>query len=251
MFAIPDMYACCQHWFMGEESPSGILFGDEISAAPFRGKGIMVKRDDLIAAHMDPGACYNDEVPVADVLRSPHLSMEHMICPIVNRQSVYDWFTTNGVYTSCHSLITRRLALDVDGDQLNVVTDDIIVRAALRNLIDYDVYTLYYDMGKAPPEMIDYSHMFHGLQRAHKFSGIGQVSNSLTKLWNKQVITKEARDAADFISMYNNFVIDAAKTGVVNSYEDYPDVCKQVNKAIGGKRSRMPFFFEYSKNGRR
>lgn len=106
-------------------------------------------------------------------------------------------------------------------------------------------------MGKAAPEVIDYAHMYHGLKRAHEFSGIGQVSNNLTKLWNRPKITKESRDAADFLSCYNNYVIDAAKTGLVNSYESYPEVCRMINKAIGGKRSKMPFFFQYSKNGRR
>ena len=44
---------------------------------------------------------------------------------------------------------------------------------------------------------------------------------------------------------------DAAKTGFVNTYENYPEVKRRINKAIGGKNGRMPWFFQYSKNGRR
>lgn len=44
---------------------------------------------------------------------------------------------------------------------------------------------------------------------------------------------------------------DAAKTGFVNTYENYPVIKKRINKAIGGKHGRMPFFFQFSKNGRR
>ena len=48
----------------------------------------------------------------ADVLRSPHLYMEHFISPIVDNDEVYRWFTTNGIYTSCHSMISRVLQFD-------------------------------------------------------------------------------------------------------------------------------------------
>lgn len=45
--------------------------------------------------------------------------------------------------------------------------------------------------------------------------------------------------------------IDAAKTGELDSYEHYQEVNKRISKAIGGKRGRMPFFFAYTRNGRR
>lgn len=44
---------------------------------------------------------------------------------------------------------------------------------------------------------------------------------------------------------------DAAKTGFINTYENYPAVNARINKAIGGKNGRMPWFFQFSKNGRR
>ncbi len=45
--------------------------------------------------------------------------------------------------------------------------------------------------------------------------------------------------------------IDAAKTKFLNSYEKYPEVNKRINKAIGGRRGKLPAFFIYSKNGRK
>lgn len=90
--------------------------------------------------------------------------------------------------------------------------------------------------------------MYRGLKRAHDFSGIGMVSNSLTKVWNRDV---PDREAAAWLCYYNNLVIDAAKTGVINSYEAYPQVYKRINKATGGKRGKMPYFFQFSKNGRK
>lgn len=90
--------------------------------------------------------------------------------------------------------------------------------------------------------------MFGGLKRAHDYSGIGQISNSLTKLWNSG---NPDYTAAAMLCMYNNLTIDAAKSGVLNSYESYPEVNKRISKAIGGKAGRMPHFFQYSKNGRK
>ena len=90
--------------------------------------------------------------------------------------------------------------------------------------------------------------MFRGLKRAHDFSGIGMVSNSLTKVWNRDDPDWEA---AAWLCYYNNLVIDAAKTGVINSYEAYPEVNKRINRATGGKRGKMPHFFQFSKNGRK
>lgn len=44
---------------------------------------------------------------------------------------------------------------------------------------------------------------------------------------------------------------DAAKTGMINSFDNYPQKNKRLNKAIGGKNGKMPWFFQHSKNGRR
>ena len=223
LFAIPDMYAACQFWFMGIEEPEGLLKDGEVFAREY---------------------WWAEE---ADILRSPHLSFEHAIRKFNHDPLVASWFQTGGIYTSCHDLISRVLQFDVDGDQLNVVTEKPIISAAKRNLKEMDIVPLFYDANKAPPEIINREMLFIGLKRAHDYSGIGQVSNSLTKLWNKP---NPDPNAAKLLTMYNNYVIDAAKTGFVNSYEDHPESKAIVNKAIGGKTGRMPWFFQFSKNGR-
>lgn len=86
------------------------------------------------------------------------------------------------------------------------------------------------------------------MKRAHEFSGIGQVSNSLTKLWNRP---NPDREVAAWLCYYNNQVIDAAKNGQINPFKNYPGIQERVNKATGGKTGRMPYFFQYSKNGRK
>lgn len=224
LFAIPDMYAACEHWFLGEAEPKGLLKNGEVACKPYRGK--------------DKVAC----------LRSPHLYMEWTVRNVVHDQSIYDWFYTDGIYTSCTDLISKVLQFDVDGDQLNVIADPLLISIAERNIQKYDVVPLLYELGKAGSTPIDKKEFYSGLKRAHDFSGIGQVSNSLTKLWSKD---EPDRGAAAMLCFYNNLVIDAAKTGFVNTYENYPEVNRRINKAIGGKNGRMPWFFQFSKNGRR
>lgn len=176
------------------------------------------------------------------------LYMEHAVRTIVHDPAIYRWFYTKGIYTSCHDLISRILQFDVDGDQLNVIVDPLIVEIAERNLKKYDVVPLFYDANKASAELLSRETMFKGLKRAHEYSGIGQVSNALTKLWNRD---EPDRFAAAMLCYYNNQVIDAAKTGKINGYKDYPAMLSRINKATGGPSGRMPHFFQYSKNGRR
>ena len=97
----------------------------------------------------------------------------------------------------------------MDGDQLNVVVDPLIVRVAERNIDRYKVIPLFYDANKASAEQLSYRTMFNGLKRAHDYSGIGQVSNALTKLWNRDV---PDREAAAWLCFYNNQVISKIVT---------------------------------------
>lgn len=136
----------------------------------------------------------------------------------------------------------------VDGDQLNVIVEPVIVKVAERNLQKYDVIPLFYDAAKAPPEPISKEAQFNGLKRAHLYSNIGEISNMLTRLWNRN---NPDRLAAALLTALNNWRIDGAKTGLVNEYTDYPDIKKRINKATGGPNGRMPAFFAFSKNGRR
>jgi hypothetical protein len=136
--------------------------------------------------------------------------MEHAIREISHDEKVNKWFATDGVYTSCHDLITRILQLDVDGDQLNVVVDPIIIKVAERNIKEFDVVPLFYDANKAAPEMISKEAQFHGLKRAHEYSNIGEISNMLTRLWNRD---KPDRIAAALLCYKNNLIIDAEPYG--------------------------------------
>lgn len=118
-FILPDFYAACQHWFLGEDEPDGLLDDGEVFCWLFR-------RDTEV-----------------DCLRSPHLFLEHAVRKNVACVDVADdeidretfvtkkqrdeerrriatekdikmsrarlWFTTDAVYTSCKDMISRIL----------------------------------------------------------------------------------------------------------------------------------------------
>lgn len=118
-FILPDFYAACQHWFLGEDEPDGLLDDGEVFCWLFR-------RDTEV-----------------DCLRSPHLFLEHAIrrnvaCVDVGNDEIDRerftnkkqrdeerrriatekdikmsrarlWFATDAVYTSCRDMISRIL----------------------------------------------------------------------------------------------------------------------------------------------
>jgi hypothetical protein len=94
--------------------------------------------------------------------------------------------------------------VDVDGDQLNVVVDPLFVSVAERNVKEFDIVPLFYDAEKAKAEPISSESLYRGLLRAHEYSNIGEISNMLTRLWNKE---KPDRVSAALLTYLNNLRI--------------------------------------------
>jgi len=136
----------------------------------------------------------------------------------------------------------------VDGDQLNVIVNPLFVEVAERNIKKFDIVPLFYDAEMAIAEPISNESLFKGLKRAHDYSNIGEISNMLTRVWNKD---NPDRVVAALLCYLNNLRIDGAKTGIVHEYTNYPEVAKRIGRATGGKNGRMPYFFKFSKNGRK
>lgn len=188
-FLLPDLYAFCEWLFLGIEEPKGLLQGDEVFCRLFE-----------------------DGVEL-DVLRSPHLYREHFVSPNVLSKEYKKWFKTKAIYTSTHSLISRVLQFDVDGDTALVVSDPLIVEIAKRNM--KGVVPLYYEARKANAVHIDGEQIFKGLEAAWKGGKIGLISNEITKIWNSDVWTsddeeakKEAETCIKYLCMINNYTID-------------------------------------------
>lgn len=232
-FVLPDFYAACQHWFLGEDDPDGLLRDGEVYTALFK----------------------NDER--LDCLRSPHLYQEHAVRYNLGYvgcgQRMVDasvWFQTNAIYTSCHDLISRILQFDCDGDMLLVIADENIVRMATRNM--RGIVPLYYEMKKAGSVIITNESIYDGLISAFKHSNIGIYSNSISKIKNAPEFYtngpqhEEALVMIKYLCMLNNFCIDAAKTLYM------PECPPEEQKILSRYTSvKLPAFFEYAKDKRK
>ena len=230
-FILPDLYAACQHWFMGIEEPEGLLEDGEVFCWLFR------KSEKL------------------DCLRSPHLYKEHAVRKNVacvkygdRQQSLREWYCTDAVYTSCHDFISKILMFDCDGDKSLVVADKTIIKVAERNM--KDVVPLYYNMRKASPSILSNQTIYAGLSAAFTGSNIGQYSNSISKIWNNDVFVsgtqeerQEALDVIKLLCMENNFKIDYAKT--LYMPERPENIQDSIAKYIN---SNVPHFFKYAKD---
>lgn len=232
-FLLPDFYAACEYWFLGNKNPEGLLKSDEVFCWLFR------KSEKL------------------DCLRSPHLFLEHAIRKNVawngnseRRQKIREWFTTNAVYTSCGDIISKILMFDVDGDKSLVISDKTIINAAERNIKKFDIVPLYYNMAKAKPTELNNKNIYWGLNAAFTGGNIGTYSNSISKIWNNNVFIsgtlEEKQHAINCIKRLccqNNFVIDYAKT----LYK--PEFPKHINTEIKVfTNKKLPYFFVYAKD---
>lgn len=230
-FILPDLYAACEYWFMGNKNPSGLLDDGEVFCWLFR------KYDKL------------------DCLRSPHLYKEHAvrINTACNKNKekqelIRKWFETDAIYTSCHDLISKILQFDVDGDKSLVVADDSLVPIAERNM--KNIVPLYYNMKKASPIQLNNQTIYDGLNAAFVGGNIGIYSNNISKIWNSDVFIngseddkQEAVNLIKLLCMENNFVIDYAKT----LYK--PERPKHIHDKITAfTKGSVPHFFIYAKD---
>ena len=249
-FILPDLYAACEHWFMGIETPKGLLNDGEVFCWLFR------KNEKL------------------DCLRSPHLYKEHAVRKNIacaydkngidkktgkvklkineekkrNQENIRKWFCTDAIYTSSHDLISKILQFDVDGDKSLVVADEKIIEIVERNM--NGIVPLYYNMKKASPVKLNNQTIYDGLNAAFVGGNIGIYSNNISKIWNSDVFIngteeekQEAIDLIKLLCMENNFVIDYAKT----LYK--PERPKHIHEKIKTfTKGNVPHFFVYAKD---
>ena len=86
-FIIPDLYSFCE-WFILKKEPKGLLKDGEVYCKLYK------------------------DIEKLDCVRSPHLFREHAIRKNIIDDKKDNWFITNGVYTSCHDLISKILQFD-------------------------------------------------------------------------------------------------------------------------------------------
>lgn len=221
-FLIPDVFAWCQYLFLGKDKVTGLLKDGEVSCKYF-------KEDKLL---LD---------------RSPHLWKEHAIRKNVVNDDTEKWFKTNGVYTSCHDVISKILMFDNDGDHASVCSDRILIDIIERNL--KGVLPLYYEMGVAGAEQINEKSICKSMQSAFKYGNIGQYSNKITRLWNSDKIEDKTLELIKILTALNNFSIDSAKTLDMPYFGSRQDERKLIKEAEElGLEYVMPKNYNYKKD---
>lgn len=158
-----------------------------------------------------------------DMLRSPHLYIEHSINTnkldkIINEDrklNIKDWYKTNGVYVSINSTASFELAYDVDGDTLILIPDTTksgkeFVKVAKRHA--KHVLPLDYEMSKGDISTVDKKNIKKSLRDAFN-ANIGEISYKIAKVFNKDEITDQDIEDVKLLKYMNNMEIDYAKTG--------------------------------------
>lgn len=250
-FVLPDFYAACQHWFLGEENPDGLLEDGEVFCWLFRKN---YKLDCLRSPHLFKEHAIRNNTASNKRLEKKENGKTEEVDNTKERDAIREWFVTDAIYTSCKDLISRILQFDVDGDKLLVVSDKKLIEVAERNM--KDVVPLYYDMKKAESAPINNAAIYNGLNAAFSGGNIGIYSNNISKIWNSDVFAskeedgkenesekKKAIDIVKLLCMENNFVIDFAKT--LYKPERPDDINEQITVFTNEK---LPHFFKYAKD---
>ncbi|WP_303752882.1 hypothetical protein [Bacillus velezensis] len=211
-YLCPDLYAFCEKLFLNIQNPKGLLSGSNVHCSLY-----------------DEG--------YIDILRSPHLYREHGVRWNKKDEEYEKWFITPGVYTSIHDPISKLLQFDNDGDKALIISDELIVNIAKRNM--ENIVPLYYEMSVAQKQEINSRNIYEALTLAYGIN-IGEYSNNITKIWNSDNINL---DVIKWLCMENNFTIDFAKTLFMPTRPDHVD--EKIKDYI---KNKVPHFFINAKD---
>lgn len=118
-----------------------------------------------------------------------------------------------------------------------VCTDETLVKVAEREM--KGIVPLYYEMAKAESTPINSDNVYTSLTSAYK-TNIGIISNDITKIWNSD---EPSLNAVKWLTMYNNFTIDYAKTLFLPT----PPKSSE-NEIKSFTKNKLPHFFKYAKD---
>lgn len=129
----------------------------------------------------------------------------------------------------------------VDGDKALIIKDQTLTACAERNM--KDIRPLAYELRKAKGGLLTNENLYDGITHAYTGGNIGPISNNITKVWNSGNITQEQLNVVKWLCLYNNAVIDYAKTLWL------PTPPKEIDKIIKSyTKANVPHFFIYAKD---
>lgn len=224
----PDLFALMQH-----------IFGLEV-------KGLL-KYNQIYSNYWNH---HLEGTPWVDIIRSPHIAMEHSPVQVVTSGIMEKWFAyqKTGIIVGVfgNTIALKANSADYDGDHVLTVNDPVICEAAIHgfsNTIYHEKIEYPYDV-KKKKEMIKVSDIDTVLDCDYKGykNNIGNVINPISVLWSLDQC-QTVQDYIKIMSVVGSITIDYAKHG------EEAGIPKEIIKLL--KKHRKPYFMKYLRSGRK
>lgn len=239
----PDLYALAQAAF--GQTVTGLLKAGEIYSNYWNNqyRSFMTSDGDI---------WYEKGIDEVDVIRNPHIAVEHCPAKVVKNEDMNYWFKyqdTGIIFNAYDSFALRLNSADFDGDHVLTTSSKIIIDAAKRA----NIKTVWPDIDdeededgqKKKPVKTPINDITKIIQTnaVGMQNSIGNVVNKISILWslpNNQ--SEEIQNAIKIMSVVGSLTIDFAKTGIK---ADIPNNVKQILRGDDGKK---PLWMKYLKS---
>lgn len=191
-----------------------------------------------------------EDTPLVDIIRSPHIAMEHSPVQAITSGQMEKWFAyqkTGIIIAVFGNTIALKLnSADFDGDHVLTVNNPVICEAAINQFSN----TIYHEKTEYPyrregakrkvivnnmDEIIDCDY------KGYK-NNIGNVINPISILWSLGQ-SKKVQDYIKIMSIVGSITIDYAKHG------QEANIPKTIIKLL--KNYQKPYFMKYLRSGRK
>lgn len=188
--------------------------------------------------------------PWVDIIRSPHIAMEHSPVQVVTSGQMEKWFAyqKTGIIIAVfgNTIALKANSADFDGDHVLTVNNPIICEAAINqfsNTIYHEKIEYPYGGAKKKEKVVvsDMDEIIECDYKGYK-NNIGNVINPISILWSVEN-SKEIQDFIKIMSIVGSITIDYAKHG------EEANIPQIIFKLL--KNHQKPYFMKYLRSGRK
>lgn len=185
-----------------------------------------------------------------DIIRSPHIAMEHSPVQAVTSGQMEKWFEyqKTGIIIAVfgNTIALKANSADFDGDHILTVNNPVICEAAINQFSNtiYHEKTVYPYTNEQKKETVVVSDMDEIIECDYKGykNNIGNVINPISILWSLEQ-TKSVQDFIKVMSIIGSITIDYAKHG------QEANIPTEILKLL--KDHQKPYFMKYLRSGRK
>ena len=208
------------------------LFGLAEFAFGLEPKGLLAEPFQIYSSYWN-----QREVSRVDIIRNPHVAMEHRLCTLVNNDDTKKWYKyqTTGIISGMYDTLALALgSADYDGDTV-LTTDDEAILSAVQRATDNGCARLVYCPGsgekvKEEPISITDTKALMKINVLSFEGNIGKVINRVTDLWSLVNTDGRVRDYIKIGTIVGQETIDFAKTGEAAKFPS------EINTFLKGKK---------------